>query len=219
MVAAVGNQGSAVRYPAKYSQVIGVAGVWNDSTHHPLSNTGPEVELAAPFFVTTLRDFDNVPDADAGTSMSSPMVAGVTALTWAARPWWTAANVRSYMQTTAHDLGHPSYSGYGLIDACAAVNCGSGGGGSSLPPPDIVGPDTVEPDVWCSYEANASGGTPPYTFTWYRNGVSLGTGQWMDVYTTTSSFDLRVDVTDSQGAAGSNTMDVTVTASADPCFS
>jgi subtilisin family serine protease len=59
-----------------------------------------------------------------GTSMASPLVAGVAALAWARRPALTNAQIASVIQGSASDLGAPGRDdeyGYGRVDAAGAV--------------------------------------------------------------------------------------------------
>lgn len=99
------------------------------------------------------------------------------------------------------------------------------------PPPDppeplppgsvnISGPSSVTPDDMCTYFGSASGGTPPYTYYWYKNpGVHyLGSGSEILVSTGTSNFDLILEAYDSHSRPGADTTSVTVTPGADPCF-
>lgn len=41
----------------------------------------------------------------------------------------------------------------------------------------ILGPSSMQPDAECLFSASVSGGTPPYTFQWWRDGVQVGTGE------------------------------------------
>ena len=64
-----------------------------------------------------------------GTSFSAPHVAGVAALLLSVDPTLTPAEVRHALAATATDLGTPGYDqhyGYGLVDACAAVDAVGG---------------------------------------------------------------------------------------------
>lgn len=64
-----------------------------------------------------------------GTSFSAPHVAGIAALLLSVDPSLTPSEVRNAMDTTAMDLGRAGYDhryGYGLVDACAAVNAVGG---------------------------------------------------------------------------------------------
>jgi subtilisin family serine protease len=61
---------------------------------------------------------------ESGTSMATPHVSGVAALTWAANPTLTNQQVRDILKQTARDLGVPGTDpqyGAGLADAAAAV--------------------------------------------------------------------------------------------------
>ena len=76
-----------------------------------------------------------------GTSMATPYVSGVAALVFAANPDLTAAEVRNILCETAQDMNASANisatstfdyeTGYGLIDADAAVRAATGGGGES----------------------------------------------------------------------------------------
>ncbi|MEZ5066033.1 MAG: S8 family serine peptidase [bacterium] len=78
-----------------------------------------------------------------GTSCATPYAAGVCALIKAANPSWTPSQVRTQLRNTAQDVtsvesgaGWDRYTGYGMVDAAAAVGGGGGPGGptyASLP--------------------------------------------------------------------------------------
>lgn len=53
IVAATGNNGAAVKYPAAYPTVMAVGGASKDGTVIASSNWGPEVDVIAPWFVYT----------------------------------------------------------------------------------------------------------------------------------------------------------------------
>jgi serine protease len=64
-----------------------------------------------------------------GTSFSAPHVAGVAALLLSVHPTLTPGEVRRAMDSTATDLGRTGYDhhyGFGLVDACAAVEAVGG---------------------------------------------------------------------------------------------
>lgn len=63
-----------------------------------------------------------------GTSCSTPYAAGVCALILSKNPTWTPAQIRTQLLTTAQDVtsvesgaGWDRYTGYGMVDAAAAV--------------------------------------------------------------------------------------------------
>ena len=74
----------------------------------------------------------------AGTSMATPHVTGTAAIILSEKPGATPDQVRSYLQSTARDLGDPGWDssyGWGLLDAGAAVMMATGGTPPPPPPP------------------------------------------------------------------------------------
>lgn len=152
LIAAAGNTGGAIEYPAAYDQVVAVGATDAGDARAEFSAAGADLELVAPGVnvVSTYPLLATGPyGTDTGTSTSAPHVAGVAALIKSTdeRLWypnangdgvWTAAEIRSVLAAAAQDLGahgiDPQY-GYGRVDAADAVRTssaiGSGGGGSS----------------------------------------------------------------------------------------
>ena len=67
-----------------------------------------------------------------GTSMATPHASAVAALVWSAVPTATNEEIRVALQQTAQDLGaagRDNYYGYGLVQAKAAIDLLTGGGG------------------------------------------------------------------------------------------
>jgi subtilisin family serine protease len=142
IVAAAGNGGDGdpntneVCYPAKYPEVIAVAATAADDTTPSWSSEGSEVEVAAPG-VQILSTYANGRyETLSGTSMATPHVSGTVALilAMAAQQGVVLAvgtfgdtgtdTVRGILHTTAVDIetaGLDNFSGYGRIDALAAV--------------------------------------------------------------------------------------------------
>ena len=94
-----------------------------------------------------------------GTSCATPYAAGVAALVKAANPSWTPTQIRNQLVNTAQDVtsvesgaGWDRYTGYGMVDAAAAV-----GGGS--PPTDSV--TVTAPNGGETFDGGAS-----TTITW-----------------------------------------------------
>lgn len=137
IVAAAGNDGTAVYYPAAYDNyclavaatncndervTISISGEWE-------SNYGPEIDVAAPGFdILSL-----IPTAQAGpgflpyawlsgTSMATPHVAGLAALIKSIKPRLTVADIMNVIRYSADDVNsidHPGkddYLGYGRIN-------------------------------------------------------------------------------------------------------
>ncbi len=127
LVAAAGNDGAAVSYPAAYSSVIAVAATDSTDTRASWSNYGPEVYVAAPG-VSIYSTYKGGGYATmSGTSMAAPHVTGTLAL-----------NLSADLAGTADDLLSPSkddYTGYGLVDAEEAATGTAFGGGLHDPWP------------------------------------------------------------------------------------
>jgi subtilisin family serine protease len=121
LVAAAGNKGMRVLYPAAYPEVIAVAATDRRDQRAWFSNVGPEVELSAPGVELLTTGLDGDYQVESGTSFAVPQVAGVAALVMSTGLRDPAA-VRLRLQRTADDLGLPiSAQGYGLVDAERAV--------------------------------------------------------------------------------------------------
>lgn len=125
LVAATGNTGEAVLYPAACNRVLAV-GATNSSDQRPrFSNYGPEIDVAAPG-VSILSTWPKLDGYwyKSGTSMAAPHVAGLAALIKSARPELTNKRVAQAITQTALDLGPPGWDefyGWGRIDAYRAV--------------------------------------------------------------------------------------------------
>ena len=84
-----------------------------------LSSLQPGTTTASVSVGATASDYATF----SGTSMSAPHVAGIAALTWAARPQCSAASVRAALDSSAMDLGasgRDSSFGFGLVQALVA---------------------------------------------------------------------------------------------------
>lgn len=124
LVAATGNEGNSVKYPAAYSTVLAVGGMTAERVADPRSNKGMEIDLVAPWdvFTTALGGSYEYKD---GTSMAAPQAAAVAALAWSRHPELKAYQIRQLLRQTAENLGSPGWNastGYGLLRADRAVN-------------------------------------------------------------------------------------------------
>lgn len=224
LVAIAGNvaQGwTTVTYPGAYPQVIAVSGVTSGDEGHPGSATGPEVELSAPFEVLTLGPTSGT-TSTSGTSFAAPAVAGTGALIWAQNPSWSHSQVRQHLRWTAEDLGPPGQDptfGHGRVDAEAAV---------TMAPQlfaSIDGPGWIGEAGTYNWNADHSGGKPPFTYQWAVNYDDLGGGwgnlgtsqsQSLNVHPSDGNFTLRVTVTSADGQSTMPTRYVTNAAACPP---
>ncbi len=123
LVAAAGNDRSAVDYPAAYTSVIAVSATDSTDAYALFSNYGRQIELAAPGVSVYSTYNDGGYASMSGTSMACPHVAGAAALAWASGLSSNTA-VRARLTGTAEDLGARGFDvrfGYGLVDAQKAA--------------------------------------------------------------------------------------------------
>lgn len=135
IVAAAGNAGTQAKiYPGAYPNVIAVAATDNKDNKASFSTYGKWVDVAAPG-VNVYSTFPNHPfvlgtqngrsqgyDVASGTSMASPVVAGVAALVWRTPAATDNASVRAKIESTADPItGTGTSWANGRVNACKAV--------------------------------------------------------------------------------------------------
>ena len=98
------------------------------------------------------------------------------------------------------------------------INTGGGGGGGTLAV-SISGPTSGRSGQSLSFTANASGGTPPYNYSWCWEACSLGgtftagSATMTHTYTSSGNRSLAVQVSDSAGHNETDTQAVSITGS------
>ena len=127
IVAAAGNEAlpDNTTYLGRYSGVVGVSAINSDGTFASYSNWADGMVTAAfggPY--TTYDVNTGEPVTVQGTSISTPLVAGMLAL---ARQKWPDATANQILQLLVHTGLNPNhdwneYTGYGAIDGGALVN-------------------------------------------------------------------------------------------------
>ncbi|RLA03393.1 MAG: hypothetical protein DRQ47_05250, partial [Gammaproteobacteria bacterium] len=135
VVAAAGNRNDEILfYPACYPGVISVASVAGNDIKAGYSNYGAGIDISAPGgeFPVDGGIWSTVPEGGyqtewVGTSMASPMVAGLLALIKSYNPDWTNEQIMIQLFGTADDLNvlNPNYEnklGYGRINAFRALD-------------------------------------------------------------------------------------------------
>jgi len=121
LVAAAGNNGEEVLYPAAYPEVIAVGSTNESDQLAWFSNQGSELELVAPGTSILTTWIGKSYSQRDGTSFSVPHVIGVGALLFSAGVR-DHREVRSRMITTAENLGlMVTAQGYGMVNAARAV--------------------------------------------------------------------------------------------------
>lgn len=123
VVVAAGNDGpypNSVDYPGRWPEVISVGSINSQGRVSSFSSRGPEVDIAAPGEGITSTYLNGQIAKLSGTSMSTPLVAGVVALLLAAsaqKP--TPEQVYDLLKDTAldiEDVGFDVASGWGLVN-------------------------------------------------------------------------------------------------------
>lgn len=126
IVAAAGNEETdEPAYPASYDHVVSVASTtpWDSPSY--FSNYGPTIDVSAPgSYIYSTLPYDKYGEMS-GTSMASPVVAGIAALIKANEPNLTGDQIVKRLIETADDLGEKGKDddyGYGRVNAAKAVN-------------------------------------------------------------------------------------------------
>lgn len=123
LVAAAGNEGNNVKYPAAYPTVLAVGGIGLSKSIIQESNYGPELDLVASWEVYSTA-LGGGYKSNYGTSMAAPQVAAVAAMVWAKHRDWEPAQVRNLLRQTAEDIslrGWDERTGYGIVRADRAL--------------------------------------------------------------------------------------------------
>ena len=120
VVAAMGNDGTnCLNYPAGYDDVIGVVSVDRTNNRASGSSYGTWGDVAAPGADIWSTYYNGSYWPKSGTSMASPVVAGVAALYKSVHPDATPAQITARLKATATKGG--SDLGAGIVNAAAAL--------------------------------------------------------------------------------------------------
>jgi subtilisin family serine protease/plastocyanin len=173
LVAAAGNEGlPSVSYPAAYPEVIAVGA--SDKLDHKasFSNSGSQLELMAPGVQIWSAKPGDAYQELSGTSTATPFVAGVTALMLSINPALTVAQIRTVLNETAEDLGTTGWdasTGWGIVDAHAAVLAVSGPAATIIDYPTTATPNSTLTVKWVV----TGSGSLPIDHTYLRWGYSV----------------------------------------------
>ncbi|MCR5736269.1 MAG: S8 family serine peptidase [Eubacterium sp.] len=188
VVAGAGNNGADLNgFPSDYSNVISIIATNEDKTKRGTSNFGWECDFCAPgTSIAACGPGDQVWFTN-GTSMASPIGAGVVAMMYSVNPNLNKNQVHTILKDTAQDLGDSGrdyYYAYGLINAGAAVQ--KAGGGSTAQPtqqptqpttqPQANGPEEVFGQVFNSPANNT------ISVVWGSNERMQALGQVYNIY-------------------------------------
>ncbi len=129
VVAAASNDDvNSLRYPAAFSGVIAVASTAINDSKSSFSNFGTWVDISAPGTQIRSTITNDGYQQFSGTSMASPIVAGLLGLMKSVGPFLDISTIESCLINTADDISaiNPNYIGElgsGRINAFKAVAC------------------------------------------------------------------------------------------------
>jgi hypothetical protein len=124
VIAASGNDGGTVSFPAAYPTVLAVGSTDENKKVEEKSNYGSEIDLVAPSKVYT-TSLDGGFSEYQGTSFAAAEVAGVASLISSKYPNLKPYQIRNLLKKSAEDIENKDWdplSGYGLLRADLALN-------------------------------------------------------------------------------------------------
>jgi hypothetical protein len=120
-----------VVYPAAYSQCVAITGVNESSSTCSDCHDGSQVDFTVPMERNGDTNRNSLslplsgtnPNYIGGSSAATATAAGVASLVWSARPTFNRDQVLNCIKITSQYYpGYSSYTGYGNVNALAAVN-------------------------------------------------------------------------------------------------
>ena len=234
IVAAAGNSGTTdPLYPAAFDNVISVAAFDEDHQRASFSNYGDWVDISAPgntimsTYPMTMCGASTVPGQTgcytwlSGTSMATPHVAGAAALVWSRSDVRRNSQVVDILLSSADPKGTSNqrldtwtvHGGLNLYNAMTYI---------STKPVADAGPDQSviddDHDGAALVTLNGTGSNDPngsiLSYNWTEGGAPVGGEATSDVSLSVGIHKLILEVTDNDGETATDTVVVTVYASA-----
>ena len=210
-VAAAGNGNTTVKnYPAAYDNVISVANTDSEDRKNSTSNYGEWISIAAPGanILSTVVGEDGTSGSygiNSGTSMSSPMVAGLVGLLLSENNTLTYSQIVSILQSTSDniDARNPGFEGNLGAGRINAYNAMLEVTGANMPPvaefissdPDIFVEQTV------SFSAQSLGNGLTYSWNFEGGNPASATGENVVVtFNNAGTFNVKLTVSGSSGS-------------------
>ena len=120
MVGASGNNAGKVEYPAAFKEVMAVAATNTEAEISSFSNTGKELDIAAPGEKIRTSSFFGGSVVTHGTSIAVPHVVGVASLLWEKDLSKSHEFIRQLIDSTSKNISNSNKCG--LIDADYAMS-------------------------------------------------------------------------------------------------
>lgn len=166
LVAAAGNDGGSVLYPAAYPNVLAVAATDSSDVVTWWSNHGSEIDVAAPGEGIISTQLGGDYNFMSGTSMSTPFVSGSVALLLAFNPSLSNSQAIAALEQGADDkgaAGWDQYSGWGRINVYRALQLA--GAPPSLTPTVVPTPTPTPTPIASATPTPTPTATPTPTVT------------------------------------------------------
>lgn len=113
VIAAAGNTGANVEYPAAYDNVLSVGSIDSNGELADSSAKGDNVDIVAPGeLVCTTGEFGDIL-IESGTSLASPQVAAIASIIWQKHP---KADAELIKRVLLEGTNYNTKDGYGLAD-------------------------------------------------------------------------------------------------------
>ena len=128
VVAAAGNENSSLtHYPSSYKGVLSVTSTGTADIKSSFSNYGKDIDVSAPGSGIYSTWMDNSYSILSGTSMASPLAAGLAALVLSHFPGYTPMQVSEQVRVNSFNIdnlnaGYENLLGYGRIDAKSTLS-------------------------------------------------------------------------------------------------
>ncbi len=164
---AAGNDGVDAGW-TDFPNFLAVSATSDVDTRMSWSNFGGYVDVAAPGNSIRTTRVDGAYTWASGTSLASPVAAGVAALIVGANPGLTAAQIEGVLLGSADDVGAPgedSEFGAGRVNARAAVAMARGGQSSPTATPSVTPGTPTPPSTPAATSTPAPTTTPQPTST------------------------------------------------------
>lgn len=120
VVAAAGNKGENVEFPASMDETIAVGSLYGaESIANWFSPQGPKLDIVAPGVAVDVISLDGVSSYATGTSFSTPMVSGAVSILISKFPEKRVTEIRAILNNGCRDLGSigkDDIFGYGALD-------------------------------------------------------------------------------------------------------